>query len=380
MQTSELADPLAPISPRDLLAHYARQRPRHALVREPNAAAGIAPQEIAPPKRGTRRRFAIPAWLVSLLVHGAALSVLAILTIAPLVRVRRRTIEIAQLGDPPRMETLDAVTTAIAIAPARRADTSASLAGAGALTAVARPVQVDELSLTPIAISLGDWNRLAGQRGAGAFGGGSLRTLLNTPVDSGQSAQFFGVRARGGTFVFVVDNSRSMIGGKFADAKAELANAIRRLSSGQSFYVIFFSGSTICMQFASHAHPEPAPVSATPENVALLDDWMAGISTLPNTDPTEALQIAVEMSPDAIFLLSDGEFDERSRTLRYLTAHNRTRNLDGGSSSRFTPKIAIHTIAFWENAGEKTMRKIARSNGGDFRFVPPPRRVLANRH
>jgi hypothetical protein len=388
MHTSELAEPLGPISPRELLAHYARQTRRHALVREPSSAfaSAVAPAvaretlsapqlELSPPNRRTRRRFAVPAWFISLLVHFAGLSILATLSIVPLALARIRIIEVAQLAEPLQVETLDEIS--MALAPSRR---SASTGPAGKFVAAARPVNVDELSLTPVEISFADWDQPAGKRGPGGFGGGSLQTLLNTPAGSGQTAQFFGLQAHGGKFVFIVDNSRSMNGGKFVDAKVELSSAIHRLSSDQSFYVIFFSGTTVCMTFAPHAAPEPAPVAATSENFALFDDWMATIPTMPNTDPTDALRIAVEMSPDAIFLLSDGEFAERSRTLRYLTAHNRELNKDSSSSSRFTPKVTIHTIAFWENVGEKTMRLIARTNGGDFRFIPPPRSFTASRH
>ena len=364
MHASELAEPLGPISPHELLAHYARQIPQHKLVREPSTTAPEPnlPSPLLAPRNRARRRRAVPAWLVSLVVHFAAISVLAMFSVVPLVLARSRTIEVAQLAEPPRIETLEDIS--VSSPTSNRAPSSSPV---GDLLISPRPVEIEQLQLTTVDVSLADWDTPS-QRGSGGFGGGSTQTLLDTPISSGQTAHFFGVQARGGKFVFIVDNLRSMRDGKFTEAKTELASAIHRLSADQSFYVIFFSGTTCCMSFSPYVVPEPSPVVATPQNIARFEDWMGTIATLPDTEPTEALRIAVEMAPDAIFLLSDGEFSDRSRTLRYLTAHNREldKSSSSSSSSRFSPKVIIHTIAFWDNVGEKTMRLIARLTAAIF--------------
>src|SRR5689334_3254696 len=77
------------------------------------------------------------------------------------------------------------------------------------------------------------------QRGRGGGGrktGGRLDTTL-----------FFGTEARGNRFVFVVDNSSSMKGGRLEMAVAELRRTIDALSPKQSFYVIFVSDQTYPM-------------------------------------------------------------------------------------------------------------------------------------
>ena len=34
------------------------------------------------------------------------------------------------------------------------------------------------------------------------------------------------------------------------------------------------------------------------------------------------------------------------------------------------PKVVIHTICFWQNDGEDTLKAIAKDYGGTYRFVP----------
>src|SRR5262249_46640550 len=59
-----------------------------------------------------------------------------------------------------------------------------------------------------------------------------------------ESTMFFGTEARGNRFVFVVDNSSSMKGGRLEMAISELIKTVESLSPRQSFYVIFVSDKT----------------------------------------------------------------------------------------------------------------------------------------
>ena len=68
-----------------------------------------------------------------------------------------------------------------------------------------------------------------------------------------------------------------------------------------------------------------------------------------------AVQMAIEMRSDAIFLLTDGEFSPEVE--RYL---------DWGRTSDRTP---IHTIAFMSKIGEPLLMAIARMTGGTYRHV-----------
>ncbi len=73
--------------------------------------------------------------------------------------------------------------------------------------------------------------------------------------------------------------------------------------------------------------------------------------------------MALRLKPDAIFLLSDGEF--RDGTLEALRRKNRNRRDSAGQKN-----AVIHTIAFKSMAGAMLLRQIAAENGGTFNFIP----------
>ena len=79
--------------------------------------------------------------------------------------------------------------------------------------------------------------------------------------------------------------------------------------------------------------------------------------------PAESVDLALKLKPDAVYLLSDGEF--RDNTLSNLRLVNRVIKEDNIPDV----KTAIHTIAFQSVEGGPTLRQIAEENGGQFRFV-----------
>jgi hypothetical protein len=72
----------------------------------------------------------------------------------------------------------------------------------------------------------------------GKAGGAPISPRIANRMDS---TLFFGTQAKGNRFVFVVDNSSSMKGGRLEMATAELVRTVEGLSPRQSFYVIFVS-------------------------------------------------------------------------------------------------------------------------------------------
>jgi hypothetical protein len=179
-------------------------------------------------------------------------------------------------------------------------------------------------------------------------------------------AEFFGVQATGRRFLFVVDSSRSMRGSRFAAARQELALAIRRLNPRQAFYVIFFSQTPERMVLAPDSKPSPRPVPATPQNIQRLERWLAGVQLQPGADPRQALEWALDMQPDAVFLLSDGEFS--AATESWLE----TRNLRDDVERGRVPRAVLHTVGLQSRQGEERLQRIASKFGGSYRFVPAP--------
>ena len=82
--------------------------------------------------------------------------------------------------------------------------------------------------------------------------------------------------------------------------------------------------------------------------------------------PYNPLKFALELRPDVIFLLSDGEFPQGIEDL--LKEQNRVENLFGDSG----PISIVHTIGYHSRAGESRMRRIAEQNKGQYRHVPKP--------
>jgi hypothetical protein len=176
------------------------------------------------------------------------------------------------------------------------------------------------------------------------------------------AAAFFGARSRGDEFVFVVDNSNSMTRGRFETALIELMRTVNAMSPSQRFYVIFFSDTAYRM-----FHPEPATglIPATDSNKRRLQSWLGTVQLCLRTDGEEAMQAALALSPDVIYILGDGAFTDK--TTQKLTApHNR--------------RIPIHTLGMEvDPAGARQLQAIAEANGGTYRLVgaSPAARMLA---
>jgi hypothetical protein len=182
-------------------------------------------------------------------------------------------------------------------------------------------------------------------------GGGALQ---------GGTASFFGLEARGTKFVYVVDYSGSMTGPKLYAAKAELIRSLRGLSSKVEFFIIFYDNHFVPM-------PGGKLIHATEANKQKAIAWVEQIYGGGGTDPTWAMELALSLKPDAVWLLSDGKFA--------LRACEVIREANAASN------VQIHTIAFHDNIGERQLRLIAQENGGRFRFVPgPTRRYGPRRH
>lgn len=213
---------------------------------------------------------------------------------------------------------------------------------------------------------------------------GGSGTAVTGQRGSGPGASFFGTVAHGDEFVFVVDMSTSMDhgqgasaseGSRFIRAVAELRSSIERLSDRQSFYVIFFNGQTRRMFDDDALVPQPLP--ATLENKRKLNDWLAEVRTGESTDPREALRLGLGMRPSALFLLSDGEFNGQQSRLNagILNGNPSVSDVIDRHNRGSTP---IHTIAYEDKACSKAMEQIARSTGGEYKFVPPHQSVVAS--
>jgi hypothetical protein len=142
--------------------------------------------------------------------------------------------------------------------------------------------------------------------------------------------------------------------GKFDRARYELLQSIEQLGSDSHYFVIFYN---------DNAYPMDAdkPIQATQKAVAETVRWVNSVDAIGGTNPLPALIYALSLRPDAIYFLSDGQFDPMTiQEMRYRNRPNRRLR---------TQTIPIHTIAFMDRMTEGLMRSIARNSGGEYRFV-----------
>ena len=182
---------------------------------------------------------------------------------------------------------------------------------------------------------------------------GKVISELRAP-SNGRGANFFGAYAEGNRFVYVLDSSRSMTGDRWTYACAQLIDSLNGLRKGQGFFVICFDMQT---SFLFNTPPQQAKFfEVDKDTVVRVKNWLRSRTLGRATMPGQALQFALDMNPDAIFLLSDGELQDNSLMM--------LRMLNGFSSER--RQIPVHTVHLFSLQGRQTLEMIALENSGSF--------------
>jgi hypothetical protein len=194
--------------------------------------------------------------------------------------------------------------------------------------------------------------------GAGDIGAGAG---LGSGGAGGGAASFFGVEARGTRFAYIVDISGSMDQGigvgevKRIDVlKSELQKSVNALLENASYFVTTFSddskplGGKVAWTHGSEAGKKQARL------------LIANITTEGATMPLPAFKLVFGLRPrpDAIYFMTDGEFD-KDAALQIARWNAEFR-------------IPIHCINFISDGGKDTMQKIASESGGTYTHVPGP--------
>jgi hypothetical protein len=203
--------------------------------------------------------------------------------------------------------------------------------------------------------AIGDADFSASLGSGGGIGGGDLPEL-----GASKGASFFGLTSKGTRFVFVIDSSISMWGPRWIDVRKELIRSVRKLEKGQYFFVICFDTGAIAMYGDDGIAQDFAP--AEEEHFRKLEAWLQEHTLGPGTRATTSLVQALKLKPDAIFLLTDGEFQDN--VLQTLRTNNRNK-----AKKR---KIPVNTIGFHSQLGAPLLSQIATENYGQFRYVAPP--------
>jgi hypothetical protein len=161
-----------------------------------------------------------------------------------------------------------------------------------------------------------------------------------------RQTSFFGVRARGQFFVYVVDCSGSMIDDdRLPRATIELRRSVNGLREPQRFEVIFYNSESIPLPGG------PIPRTADEQAKNILRSFIRLVEPDGGTDPRLAMKQALSLRPDAVFLLSDGAFPDG--TVEELTRVNKH-------------KIPIHCVDLTGGLAGDHLKRIAQANGGQY--------------
>ena len=183
-----------------------------------------------------------------------------------------------------------------------------------------------------------------------------------------EGAEFFGSKAVGNRFVYVVDASPSMRRDRAFDAaKEEILRSLQSMKPKQRFAILFFGGSVETLELVPGQKIDQ-PVSATQENIEKAVQWLRKITIQKDgKPPIDAIKSALELEPDGIFLLFDGDtkLDNWTQSVRRL-------NTVDGLLSDGAMGVPIHVIHFFRDEFQRSMQLLAQENGGTYRFVPKP--------
>ena len=203
----------------------------------------------------------------------------------------------------------------------------------------------------------------------GAVRGDAIKPPSKPSAATGKSdslaikeSSFFGSKVSAVDYVFVIDNSNSMTGGRFETALNELLISVNQLTARQRFYVIFYSDTAYPM-----FHPQPAMklIPATPRNKEMLRRWLLTVQLCLKTDGKEAIQAAFQLQPDVIFVLGDGAFTDKASAF---------------FASRPQRKIPLHTLGMEVKPKDAiSFKRLAEANGGTYKDVgvSPQAKVFA---
>jgi hypothetical protein len=180
------------------------------------------------------------------------------------------------------------------------------------------------------------------------------------PEPSASRASFVGLSSTNARrVVYVIDASGSMLGA-FPIVIDELARSLDNLTPQQEFAVIFFQQNRALV-----VPPPNRLMPGTSSNLRNVLAWI-GKHVIPvgRSNPLEALERALRLDPDVIFLLSEnitgsGEFEiDQDDLLELLDELN---PIDRDLGRRRTQ---INCIQFLDPDPLDTLRRIAREHGG----------------
>ncbi|MEX0792677.1 MAG: hypothetical protein WD045_06045 [Pirellulaceae bacterium] len=307
-----------------------------------------------PPKR------AMPAWLLSLVVHACSVLVL-VMTVRTVSRgigdeaPRAGTIVLADRSAE-QTDYLDGSQGGAASQQAESEDQAANPVADSLPSADMEFADLDSLLPSP-SETLEGGGAASGLPAAGGLTAGSAAARVGRGPEGTTSV--FGAEAKGQTFVYVFDRSGSMNshGGRpLAAAKLELINSLRDLNETQQFSVIFYNEHP---HILSSGDGRPKLAFADKQGLELVEREVRGMIAFGGTQHLDPLLLALDMQPDVIFFLTDADSQQLFPSeLEQVRRRNRS--------------ATIHTIEFGSGSsrGESNfLVRLANQNDGTHVYV-----------
>lgn len=303
----------------------------------------------------------VPAWLLSAVLHAAAIILLAfVVQPAPSGTLqpddRPASVALVQsTSNQTEYFTEDSVANSAA---SNQQSTSTAAVEASAL-----PQEIDftnEIAgFLPASLETGS----IGAEGEGLPAASDLLSngVGQKPGGGHQTkTQVFGLPGAGSKFVYVFDRSASMsgFGGRpLKAAKRELIGSLAPMSPVNQFQVIFYNDKPLAI---SEGGKKPVMMWGGDRQKQVAREFVSGIVADGNTNHMPALQLALSLGPDVIFFLTDAEEPRLTpNDLRKIKEWN-------GAES------VINTIEFGAGpaaARHNSLKEVARQNRGQHTYI-----------
>ncbi len=188
------------------------------------------------------------------------------------------------------------------------AENAAAAAMGGEVAEKTPALELDDLPELPGMQSSEDARKRAVEAQQAGSGMSDL-ALPNAQDGGGKIGQvpvrFGGMVGTGSRFVYVVDRSGSMNNsGLMQAAKAELEASLNSLTEHQQFQLIFYNDEPLIFNPTGAA---PTMMPATKDNIRLALDFIRQTPASGGTVHIAALEPALRLNPDVIFLLTDAD-------------------------------------------------------------------------
>ncbi|MEM9589505.1 MAG: VWA domain-containing protein, partial [Planctomycetota bacterium] len=209
-------------------------------------------------------------------------------------------------------------------------------------------------------VGIGEATGLAGDslRDGKDLGSGGGRP--NSQGDEQTTAELFGISGSGTYFLYVFDRSDSMngFGGKpLRAAKRELIRSLKSLTDRQRFQVIFYNETPKPLQITG------MPLQLLPGSPNMLKravNYVEATAAFGGTHHDSALRMALRMSPDVIFFLTDATVPRLSET--------QLRDIRNRAQSNGTTIHAIEFGAGPSQSNSSFLKQLAAQNQGQYRY------------